>query len=148
MLGQILHGWLFWKIIKTRFQIDYRKVVIVLSGENAEVDRQAIIHLSDFMERKHVDKAIIFCNEQAKEKIKIIFEENSSILVETLGNDEMVLLYSFYSFIKFFDNIVFTNTDTPSDNMLGRYLDKTQVNEEDAVCLALYHLRQVPKTRG
>ncbi|MBP3805036.1 MAG: hypothetical protein J6I76_14330 [Oribacterium sp.] len=148
MLGRIIHGWLFWKIIKTKFQIDYRKVVIVLSGENAEVDRQAITHLSDFMERKHVDKAIIFCAEQTKEKIKKEFEENSSILVETLGNDEMNLLYSFYMFTKFFDNIVFTNTDTPSDNMLGRYLKQTQVNEEDAVCLALYHLRQVPKTRG
>lgn len=147
MIKRILHGWLLWKRIKIRFQINYDKIVVVLSRENAEVDRQAMLHLGDFMERKHVNKAIVFCKEQTKEEIKKMIGEISSISVETLSDDEITLLYSYYSFTKFFDNIVFTNTCTPSDNMLGRYLEQTQVNEEDAVCLALYHLRQVPKMR-
>ena len=47
----------------------------------------------------------------------------------------------------FFDNIVFTYAFRPQDNLLGKVLKETQVNEEDAVCLGLYHLRAVLSLR-
>ncbi|NBH20534.1 hypothetical protein D3Z55_24965 [Clostridiaceae bacterium] len=53
-------------------------------------------------------------------------------------------MYDYYSFHKFSDKVVFTYTDLPGDNQLGRALRETKVNEEDAVCLGLYHLRRVP----
>ena len=60
----IWDGWLFWKHLKIKFGINYKKVVIVLSGENEEVDRQAIAYLHNFMLRKHVNSAIVFCKGQ------------------------------------------------------------------------------------
>ena len=138
-------GWLFWKQLKIKFGINYKKVVIVLSGENEEVDRQAIAYLQNFMTRKHVNSAIVFCKEQAKEETEQMIGKSRPVSVEVLTDGEMAKLYSFYCFNKFFDNIVFTNTNTPKDNMLGRYLKETKVNEEDAVCLALYHLRCIPQ---
>lgn len=138
-------GWLFWKYLKIKFGINYKKVVIVLSGENEEVDRQAIAYLQNFMERKHANSAIVFCKGQAKEETEQMIGKSRPVSVEVLTDEEMAKLYSFYCFTKFFDNIVFTNTNTPKDNMLGRYLKETKVNEEDAVCLALYHLRCIPQ---
>ncbi len=144
-LVKILRGQLLWKFLIVKYGIDYGKAVLVLSGENEEVDRQAVVYLPDFMKRKHVNSAIVFCKEQVKEKTNRMIGKNKHVSVEIFTEDEMARLYTFYCFIKFFDNIVFTNTDTPKDNMLGRYLKETKVNEKEAVCLALYHLRCVPQ---
>ena len=56
-------------------------------------------------------------------------------------------LYDYYSFDKFFDNIVFTYKTFPKYNLLGKVLNETSINEQDAVCLALYHLREVPEIK-
>lgn len=145
MIGKILSEYLYWNFLRLRFGINYHKVVLVLSEENKEVDRQAIIHLKHFMDRKRAKSAIVFCKEQSKKQIESMLTEDVSALVKPITNKEMSMLYSLYCFIKFFDNIVFTNTDTPEENKLGRYIRETDVNEEDAVCLALYHLRHVPQ---
>ena len=144
-LVRLLQGYLLWKFLIVKHGIDYRKVVLVMSEENAEVDRQAIINLQIFMERKHAKSAIVFCRNQAKEEAEQMIGKSRPVSVEVLTDGEMAKLYSFYCFNKFFDNIVFTNTDTPKDNMLGKYLKETNVNEKEAVCLALYHLRCIPQ---
>ena len=72
---------------------------------------------------------------------------NNSVHIDAMSKADMEKLYDYYSFMKFFDNIVFTYVDKPEDNLLGTYLEKTDVNEEDAACLALFHLRSVPKAR-
>lgn len=64
--------------------------------------------------------------------------------IRHISKKRLELLYDYYCFEKFFDNIVFTYTAKPAENMLGRVLTETDVNETDAVFLALYHLRNVP----
>lgn len=147
MIGTILQGWLFWQKLKMKYGIDYRKIVIVLSDENHELDRQVLVHLGDFVRRKYASSVIILCKEEYKDEWMNFFENDSAVAVCVLTDKEMTLLYSYYCFTKFFDNIVFTYIDTPADNLLGTYLRKTDVNEEDAACLALYHLRCVPSVR-
>ena len=113
----------------------------MLTGDNSCVDQSCIDHIQDFIKRKYADRALVFCTEISKINIC----ETDNICVKTMPEADMQSLYMLYSFYKFFDNIVFTNTDTPKDNMLGRYLKETNVNEEEAVCLALYHLRCIPQ---
>jgi hypothetical protein len=147
VIGNILYGWLYWRKIKIKYRIDYSKVVIVLSGENYELDRQVLVHLSDFVQRKHASSVIVLCKEEYQKEWTEILENDMPVSVRTMSDEKMKLLYSYYCFEKFFDNIVFTYIDTPRDNQLGIYLRKTDVNEEDAACLALYHLRCVPSVR-
>ena len=115
-----------------------------MANESAEIDRQSIIHLKDFVDRKYADSSIVFCTEDRKQEIRRLIGRLPAVYIKTMTMTEMSKLYSFYCFTKFFDNIVFTYTDIPKDNMLGRYLKEAKICEEDAVCLALYHLRCVP----
>lgn len=144
VLKTYLNGWLYWQQLRIKLKINYQKVVIVLTDDNLELDRKVMIYLKDFMERKYANQAIILCKEKRKIMLSS-YEEKKWIHVHAIKSEQMELLYSFYSFMKFFDNIVFTYTATPKDNLLGRYLVETSINEEDAACLALYHLRSIPK---
>ena len=144
VIKKYLKGWLYWEKLIIRYRINYRKVVIVLSDENMELDRQVIKHLGDFVKRKHAADALIFCHEDKKAELQNSIKQDMPVNIISMKDEKMSLLFSFYCFAKFFDNIIFTYTDTPRDNYLGRYLRETDITPEDAACLALYHLRYVP----
>lgn len=144
MLGKYIKGWFFWHIIKIKYFITYRKVVIVLSDENRTLDGCVLKYLDKYMHRKHANKAIVFCKETCFEEWYNLLENKADVSAAVLTDQQMDLLYSFFCYMKFFDNVVFTNIDTPSDNLLGRFLRETEVNEVDATFLALFHLRYVP----
>ena len=132
-----------WKKLKKRYRIYYPKVAIVLSGESRTLDKACITHLPLYIKRKYASGAVVFYPEDSYKEtdfdLGTIYEVSYVPLKKEMIND----LYSFYCFMKFYDNIVFTYTDTPDDNMLKRYLEETDITENDAVCLALYHLRYV-----
>ena len=136
--------WLLWRKLKIQYRIDYKKVALVLAGENKKLDRACLDHLDDFVHRKYADSAIIFYSKEKYGDGEIAADSDSEVRICPMPQETIERLYSFYCFMKFFDNIVFTYTDKPSDNLLQRYLDETGINEEDAACLALYHLRCVP----
>lgn len=147
MIGHILGGWLFWQRIRIKYAVNYSKALIVLSDENHELDRQVLLHLSDFTERKHVACAVVLCIEKCVSEWTRFMSGNNRVHIDSMSKVDMEKLYDYYSFMKFFDNIVFTYVDKPEDNLLGTYLRETDVSEEDAACLALYHLRSVPEAR-
>ncbi len=144
MSGRILKGWCYWHWLRITHHVNYNKAIIVLSDENHELDKQVIRHLPDYMKRKSAKSAIIFCKVGGMNYWMKKAERMPHVVIEELPEEKISLLYSYYCFVKFFDNIVFTHTDTPADNLLGKYLRETDVDEEDAACLALYHLRHVP----
>ncbi len=137
--------WLLWRKLKIKYRIDYIKVVLVLTGENKKLDQACLSHLDDFVKRKYAESVIIFYPAECYKDGDIRVESGYKVKLCPLSRAVIDRLYSFYCFMKFFDNIVFTYVDEPSDNQLGRYLRETEVNEEDAACLALYHLRYVPE---
>lgn len=145
MLKAHLKGWLYWQLLRLKLKIDYHKVVIVLTDENRKLDEYVLAHLEDFMDRKYADHALLVCTEEREKELVFSYECERRVRIHAVQAAQMDLLYSFYSFMKFFDNIVFTYAERPKDNLLKRFLDETNVNEEDAACLALYHLRYVPK---
>ena len=147
MIGHILGGWLFWQRVRMKYAINYSKALIVLSDENYELDKQVILHLSDFANRKHVDCTVVLCTESRLSEWSQYLPKDHKVQIHTMLKADMDKLYGYYCFMKFFDNIVFTYTDKPIDNLLGKYLRETDVNEEDAACLALYHLRTIPEVR-
>lgn len=144
MKNYYLKGWIYWKKLCISYRINYDKVVIVLSDENSELDKQVIKYLPEFIKRKHAIEAIVYCRKYNLLEIEEIRSRESNITIVPMNDEDMELLYSFYCFTKFFDNIVFTYISKPCDNKLGLYLKETNVNEKDAACLALYHLRHVP----
>lgn len=141
---RIFHGLLAWNAFRIHNRISYKYVILVLANENRELDRWAIKHLKDFMKRKYVSKGmIIWANQDSEDIIKgeMIPDE---VVIKRVSTSTIELFYDYYSFDKYFDNIVFTYTARPEENLLERVLTETEVNEEDAVCLALYHLRTIP----
>lgn len=144
---RILYGSLIWNILRLKLRIHKKKVVIILTGENKKLDYYTIVHLEDFINRKYADKAIILLDD--KKACKMIKAANLSVPVKMYwySKDRIERLYNYYSFYKFSDRVVFTYTDKPRDNQLGRALRETDINEEDAVCLGLYHLRTIPEKK-
>ena len=141
---RILHGWIYWHIFSIIYGISYKKVILVLSNENPNLDKEAVRYVKLLVERKSAQEVIIIWHEQSTKKwLSEIKLKNGKMLY--LPTSKIELLYDYYCFEKFFDNIVFTYTSKPSENLLGRILSETDIDEKDAVSLALYHLRYVPK---
>ncbi len=141
----ILYGWLFWRLFCIANNISFKCVVLVLNNENEQLDKYAVEYLDFFSNRKAAKKALIIWSDgETKEWLdKVKLSSEKKVIHVSFKN--INLLYDFYSFYKFFDNIVFTFTSKPQENLLGRILNETDINEKDAVCLALYHLRYVPE---
>ena len=134
-----------WKKMKREYKIAYPKVVLVLTGENKDLDRACLLHLPEFIDRKYAGSAIVFYSKESyvgPELPEISGYDVSFIVME---DRVMAEIYELYCFWKYYDNIVFTYTSRPKDNLLQRYLNETDVDVNDAACLALYHLRHVTR---
>ena len=141
----VMRGAAVWEMCKLRFHIDEKKVVLVLTGDSRELDRYALAHLQDYMDRKFAKKAVvIYQDKDTYRQIQPVALPKGTQVCRW-GKKRVQRLYGFYSFYLFSDKVVFTYTDSPKDNLLGRLLRETMVGEEEAVCLGLYRLRKVPK---
>lgn len=132
-----------WHKLCMTYKINYKKVVLVLINENSRLDYYAVVYLERFVKRKYAEEAIIFFHDPESKKMIDGFRFPFEVKTIFYPLEKIEKLYDYYSFEKFFDNIVFTYTTSPKYNLLGRVLEETEVNEQDAVCLALYHLREV-----
>ncbi|MGN0385619.1 MAG: hypothetical protein ACI4EX_07020 [Lachnospiraceae bacterium] len=143
---RILHGWFYWHIFCLLNGITKKSVILILCGENFTLDKYSVEYFDLFIKRKNADTALItWTDPMTKECLNRSNLQKDKVRIKYLSEKHVKLLYDFYSFDKFFDNIVFTYTTTPEENLLGKVLKETEINERDAVCLALFHLRYVPE---
>lgn len=140
----VLYGGLIWKIWKLRFRVDEKMVVLVLVNENTKIDGYALAHLEDFMNRKYANRAVVIFNYKKTEQQIRTIPLPSCVKLYRCSRNTIKAIYRYYSFYKCSDKLVFTYTNYPKDNQLGRILRDTLINEEEAVCLGLYRLRKVP----
>ncbi len=140
----IFHGAFLWQILRMRFGLDNGKAVLFLTGDNQKLDYFSMVYLQNFMEQKYVDGAVLFVKDKRESGLVRKIPLPGCVRCSWYSSRKMRILYDYYSFHKFSDKVIFTYTDLPGDNQLGRALRETKVNEEDAVCLGLYHLRRVP----
>lgn len=126
-----------WKKIIKKYNITDNCVVLALADENEKVDDVAIKRLPDYRNKRYA------------ESMFVIIPTNYGRIIEIDGTiiklpwNKIRNLYKLYCFTNYFDNLVFTFVNTPKDNNLGQYLKKSDVTEEDIVCLALYRLGKV-----
>lgn len=144
-LFHIVCGYFYWLILKIRYLINYKKVVLFLTDENSKLDITALEYVQFYLKRKNAKSVIVFyVNDKTYNFINNNLELKSVCQCEKLSYSRMRFLYDVYSFYNFFENAVFTYTMIPKENLLGRILEETDINEIDAVCLALFHLREIP----
>lgn len=148
----ILRGAVEWQLLRARFRIRGQEAVVVLAHDNRRLDYYALYYLKDFMDRKYVGRAVILADEEAACKMACKMKKEGllpdSARICLYPEERIRRLYQYYSFYKFSDKIVFTYTDSPGDNQLGKALRETAVDERDAVCLGFYHLRGIPEREG
>lgn len=153
MIRQIFHviqGYMIWQKYRLRFRLGQKKVLLVLAGENRSVDEYALIHLEDYVKRKIADQAVILASDDRLLEQARAAAPGFSFRTEIfrVGQRELLQMYDYYCFEEYFDNVVFTYTDRPKDNLLGKLLKETNIDEEEAVCLGCYCLREIPKTEN
>lgn len=115
-----------------------------MTNENSKVDYYALLHLNDFMNRKYANEAIVIIDSKKAYQLVKKASLPSCVKLYQCSRKIIQLIYQYYSFYQCSDKLVFTYTNHPKDNQLGRVLRETSINEEEAVCLGLYRLRKIP----
>lgn len=141
---KLIIGKLTWKYLCIRYNISDTTVVLFLAGENHKIDEYALKYLNLVMERKGCTKAIIFVeNEEqlcfANERL----DATTKADVRKITDKRIMAIYRLYRIVRFNKNLFFTFTDRTKDNLLGKFMRETEINEKDAVCLAIFNFRKV-----
>lgn len=139
-------GWKLWHSMKRKYHINYEKVIIIMSEDDDEWNRMALLHLPDYMERKNVREAVIFLTENIdRDSIKRLAGEN--VELATISKECVWYLNKYYCLYRFFDNIVFLSLDMPKDNNGREILGNGVISKEELICLGFYFLRRVPNIK-
>ena len=133
-----------WQELRFRVFVDEKTVVLVLTENNRKLDWYALVHLKDFMDRKYAKKAIILFHSKMAYQQIMSAGLPGSVRLCYWDEKKIWKIYIYYSFYRFSDKLVFTYTNIPKDNPLGKLLRETRIQEEEVVCLGLYRLRTVP----
>lgn len=141
---QAIAGQLIWNKLKRQEHLDYSKVVLVLTGENEQVDLYALMYLDQLIDRKSADMALIISDKQTCIDMVPQFHYQHKVQTKLMPENQIILLQKRFCLDKFFINLFFTYVRTPKDNLIERFLTETDINEEDVVCLCLYNFRKIP----
>lgn len=143
-----IKGQLIWSNLMRKESLDDKKIVLVLTGENDRVDEYALKYLDDVIDRKYAEEALVIAaDEKMTEKIDQ-YTYSHPVKTRILPPKKVGLIHKWYCLDKlFFRNLIFTYVRTNKDNLLERFLQETDVDEEDVVCLALYNLTRIPEKK-
>lgn len=147
-LNHLHEKWTFWQEFKVKYDLDTSKVVLMLANDNGKIDEYAVLYLKLVMRRKQTEYADIFyCDSETEKMLTRILgtEQNEKIRTIKIDKNDRKRIYTLYCFMNFYDNMIFTYTDEPLDNLLGKVMRENHITEQEAVCLALYKLREVPE---
>lgn len=122
------------------------KIILFLTDENEKIDYYALIYLKKILLRKHFNGAYIIVNSKEKaNRISKDVPEDVDAEVEIMDQRKINNIFQCYRVMNADKNLYFTYTDKSKDNLLGRFIRETEIDEIDAVCLAIYNLRSVPR---
>lgn len=141
---KLVKGSFTWKYLCLRYHISGTTAVLFLSGENPGIDEYALKYLDRVMDRKRCDAAVVFAeNKEILQFAESHLTTNKHVKIKMISKDYIESIYNWYRVVRFNKNIFFTYTDKTKDNLLGRFMRETEINEKDAVCLAIYNFRSV-----
>ena len=141
---KLVKGDLLWKYLRLRYAINDTTVVLFLAGENPKIDEYALKYLGLVMERKGCNRVVIFVeNEELFSFAKGKLNSSTNADVRKITTAQIMAVYNWYRVVRFNKNLFFTFTDRTKDNLLGKFIRETEINEKDAVCLAIFNFRKV-----
>lgn len=141
---KLVKGDLLWKYLRLRYAINDTTVVLFLAGENPKIDEYALKYLGLVMERKVCNRVVIFVeNEELFCFAKGKLNSSTNADVRKITTAQIMAVYNWYRVVRFNKNLFFTFTDRTKDNLLGKFIRETEINEKDAVCLAIFNFRKV-----
>lgn len=141
---KLVKGDLLWKYLRLRYAINDTTVVLFLAGENPKIDEYALKYLGLVMERKGCNRVVIFVeNEELFSFAKGKLNSSTNADVRKITTAQIMAVYNWYRVVRFNKNLFFTFTDRTKDNLLGKFMRETEINEKDAVCLAIFNFRKV-----
>lgn len=133
-----------WEKIKSSLNIIGDTVVLVLANENECLDQMALNYLPDYVLRKRAVRAeILVPNDIMKAKLQNL-QYNFAFKITLVDSELLRDIYEYFCFAFNLDNITFTFLDLCTYNTLGRIIEETDINEEEAACLGVYWLRELP----
>lgn len=141
----IIKGYIIWLQFRVKEHLDDKKFVLIVTEENEKVDQYALKYLDYVMERKYAKEALIVVSNPESAKKVSRYHYKHQIKIKIMPFQKIKLFYRWYCLDGRRKNVVFTFVKTNKDNLLERFINETDINEEDVICLALYNLRKIPK---
>lgn len=133
-----------WDIFKLSKHISNEDGILVLSGENTKIDEISIARFNEYLDKKYLSKGVVLVSRREQSRIAPIKKNIAShIQIIYLPPNKLKRFYELHCVKPFAAHIAFTFIHTPKDNMLGKYLEKSELDENDLVCLALFRLGHV-----
>lgn len=133
-----------WDIFKLSKHISNEDGILVLSGENTKIDEISIARFKEYLEKKYLSKGVVLASRLEQSRIDPIKKNIAPhIRIIYLSPNKLKHFYELHCVKPFAAHIAFTFINTPKDNKLGKYLEKSELDENDLVCLALFRLGHV-----
>lgn len=133
-----------WDVFRILNHISDEEGILVLSGENAKIDEISVARFGEYLKKKYLSKGVILVNRFERNMINHI-KKNTALHIRIISLSPIRLkhFYKLHCVKPFVGNIAFTYINTPKDNKLGKYLEKSELDENELVCLALFRLGHV-----
>lgn len=126
-----------WKFFSAFHRIDEDTLVLALAAENEQIDAVSVQFFPDFLNKRFAKKGVILVDKKAKE---IIMCPDTRVKILGVSRRKIKRYFDLYCFYKFSDRLVFTYVSSPKDNKLIKYIEQSDISEEDVVRLALFRL--------
>lgn len=145
---KVLAGKFYWEFYRHKLHLDTSKVVVLLSGENEEVDKYAMLYLDNIIERKRAKSAVVFVmDDTVMAEAKKCLDSKYPVKLLKIRRNIIDSIYKLYMMDRFYPNFFWTFTDYTKSNLLGRFIREEGISAEEAVCLAIYNFRRIPGKR-
>ena len=138
----LLFGYLDWKMIRIKYRIDSKSVVLFLPEIKPEWNQRALKYIPAYLYRKKADRAIVLVNRNAG--LKDFVHADPKVITGQLYEKRIRHIMDYYTLFRFSDRVVFFYLEYPKDNCSRIILEQTKVSMDELICLGFYRLREVP----
>ena len=89
----VTKGYLIWTAVRLRENVDYKKVVLVLTGENERVDDYALRYVDHVIERKYANEALVIAPDRETAEKVSRYDSIHRVKVKILPMKKIALIH-------------------------------------------------------
>lgn len=123
-IQEALQGKELFEKYKEQYHISENDCIVLLLQESIEVNRLLLKYLPEYLKRKYLERAIVFCVENEESPIE-------NLIRISMTEDKIKAMVRYYRLLSFHKNIIVASLKEPFGN--GNIVGKQRITLEDYV---------------